>query len=150
MWSVSLRLPIAACTMLGWIVVPGAARADDPAVSPPIYELPAGLHRAEPRLGDVRPPIESARTDVSVPLNLTRTESRFAVVELPPDRVLAGQPSKRSHHAIGYRWQAAESWLRDQGFDAQTCYLPMARLHTKLNATGASATLWIYGRCTFK
>jgi hypothetical protein len=150
MWSVALRLPIAACTLLSWIVVPGAARADDRAVSLPIYDLPAGLHRAEPRLGDVPPQTGSARTDVAVPLNLARTESRFAVVELPPDRVLTGQPSKRSHHAIGYRWQAAESWLRDQGFDAQTCYLPMARLHTKVNATGASATLWIYGRCTFR
>lgn len=150
MWSVSPCLPIAACAVISWIIAPTMAWADEPAVSLPIYELPAGVHRAEPYARETRAQADSARPDVSAPLNLTRTESRFALVELPPDRVLTGQPTKRSHHAIGYRWQAAESWLREQGFDAQTCYLPMARLHTKLNATGASATLWVYGRCTFK
>lgn len=150
MSSVSLRAPIAACVMISWTVAPTACLADELPVSLPIYSVPAGLHRAEPYVRDPAAQPDKNRSDPLPPLNLARSEGRFALVELPPERVLTGQPTKRSHHAIGYRWQAAESWLREQGFDAQTCYLPMARLHTKLSATGASATLWVYGRCTFK
>jgi hypothetical protein len=72
------------------------------------------------------------------------------MVELPADAPLGNSSYRRPHHAFGYRWRAAESWLHDQGIDAQNCLLPMMRLNTKLSASGASGTVWVYGRGSFK
>jgi hypothetical protein len=79
---------------------------------------------------------------------LSSSASRVSMVELPPDAMAPGA-YKRPHHGLGYRWGAAESWLRDHGVDAQTCYLPMVRMHTKIGP-GASSALWLYGRCSFR
>jgi hypothetical protein len=74
----------------------------------------------------------------------------LSLIEIPPEFAPAGR-NPRPHHALGYRWHGAESWLRDRGIDAQTCYLPMVRLHSRIRpGEAASGTLWIYGRCSFR
>ena len=138
------------CATIGGMTLYVPCRADQSGIALPIYDLPSAARSNAPAVAHVTgdqsasPAIEAGPT-----LEMRNVETRFRMIELPPD---VGVPatSRRPHHAVGYRWSAAESWLRDHGSDAQTCYLPLMRLHTKVNAQGASGTLWVYGRCTFK
>ena len=121
-----------------------------------IYDVQGAEHNSTPpdrRLvadQTVVMPTRDATTIGAAPAFAPMTAtSRFNVIELPPDASSPGT-YKRPHHGLGYRWSAAESWLRDHGLDAQTCYLPMVRLHTRVGPGGASGTLWVYGRCTFR
>jgi hypothetical protein len=138
-----------ACAFVGW-TVPGSSVADEAKIAlPPIYgptvaPRSSARDRSVEASGDVQPAHETQPAMVVQP-----AYSRFALIELPPETTTAGG-YKRPHHAFGYRWRAAESWMRERGFDAQSCYLPMLRMHTKINASGVSGTLWVYGRCTFK
>lgn len=96
-------------------------------------------------------PEPSRRADELAGTVLRRPQGRFSLIEMPPETGQPGAPYRRPHHAIGYRWLGAESWLREHGFDAQTCFLPMIRLHTKVSASAdVSGTLWVYGRCSFR
>jgi hypothetical protein len=127
-------------------------------MSLPVYDLPAVAGAARATTSDVAsgrgsailasPQVDPARASiVAKPTNLL---SRFALVEFAGDATPSGA-YRRPHHGLGYRWGAAESWLRDHGFEAQTCYLPMVRLHTSMARNGSvSGTLWVYGRCTFR
>jgi hypothetical protein len=129
-----------ACAALG-----ATCRADESALHLPVYGAarlpaphavapPASAPAGEPPQAHARPPDGG---------------SRFALIELAPDRNPL-ERNKRPHHALGYRWHAAEAWIREQGLDVQTCYLPLLRLHTKIRSDGASGTFWILGRCSFK
>jgi hypothetical protein len=144
------RVPAVAAA-LAPLLVPLAAQAAAGDIDLPIYELPAGSHAAAERAPERSGPVRSgAAATRATTVDVTRPTSSFALVEMPPEASMPGSGYKRPHHALGYRWQAAESWLRDHGFDAQTCFLPMMRMHTKLSPSGVSGTLWIYGRCTFR
>jgi hypothetical protein len=146
-------MPIVACAALGLAAARVPVLADEAHIALPIYEVPtvaphgsipaerpyAANTETSARPGNPRPAFE-----------LRRTSPRFAMIELPPEAAPPGTGYKRPHHALGYRWPAAESWLRDHGVDAQSCYLPMVRLHTKIRSDGPSGTLWVYGRCAFK
>lgn len=143
-----LRASIAICTMLAG----GPLVAREASIALPLYDTRIVSHAADTAPRDTAAP--SAPTDrpvdTGVRINVPRPGASFFMIELPPD-VAPGGTYKRPHHAFGYRWRAAEAWLRDRGFDAQTCYLPMMRLHTRFSLSdGASGTLWLYGRCTFK
>ncbi len=71
------------------------------------------------------------------------------MIELPREVRLGAAP-QRAHHALGFRSQAAESWLRDHGIGAKTCYLPMLRLPARITPSGdASIAFWLYARCSF-
>lgn len=72
------------------------------------------------------------------------------LIELPRE-VRLGSVPPRPHHALGFRSHAAENWLRDHGFDAKTCYLPMLRVPARITPSGdASVAFWIYARCSFQ
>jgi hypothetical protein len=143
---------LATYTALTSFLTPQTGRGADNDIALPLCDVPVAAHgvtaseRGRETSSSVLARLDSARQT----LEPQRTSAQFTMVELPPDATLPGSGYKRPHHAFGYRWQAAESWLRDHGFDAQTCYLPMMRMHTKLSASGASGTLWVYGRCTFR
>lgn len=140
-----------ACIVFAPLLMPLAAHASDGDIVLPLYTLPAAAHAPGERAPDLSASSGShAPAGGSESVKTVRPTSSFALVEMPPEASMPGSGYKRPHHAIGYRWQAAESWMRDHGFDAQTCYLPMVRLHTKLGQGGASGTLWLYGRCTFR
>lgn len=127
-----------------------SVRAAEGDIDLPLYDLPATAHAAA-RAGDATstsPAGEKSTRRGSV--DVSRSTPSFSLVELPPEASMPGSGYKRPHHALGYRWQAAESWLRDHGFDAQTCLMPMVRMHTKLAPGATSSTLWVYGRCTFR
>ena len=141
----------ATCVALVSILDSRIALAADEQIMLPLYDVPTPMHGPAPVDHGTEPTAAGAQPGNTRPLmELRRTSTSFTMVELPPETALPGSTYKRPHHAFGYRWQAAESWLRDHGFDAQTCYLPMVRMHTKLSATGAAGTLWVYGRCTFR
>jgi len=148
----SLRWSVVACAMIGGMALYTPCRAEQSGVAlHVIYDLPSAARSNGPAVGQVT--VDQSASPVIGPrptLEMRNVETRFRMIELPPDVVSVPGTSRRPHHAVGYRWSAAESWLRDHGFDAQTCYLPLMRLHTKVNAQGASGTLWVYGRCTFK
>jgi hypothetical protein len=150
---------IVASAALVSVVAPAPLRAET-SISLPLYdvEVPANERTQGPiesrgvagQQFAVVPAAPGATASDTRPLLLPASStSRFSVVELPPDAVTPGT-YKRPHHGLGYRWSAAESWLRDRGLDAHTCYLPMVRMHTSVNRTGATGTLWLYGRCTFR
>ena len=147
------RVLLATCTALMSILTPQTGHGADNDIALPLYDVPLAKHgvasteRGRETSSSAPAQLKSARLAT---VELQRTSAHFTMVELPPDAALPGSGYKRPHHAFGYRWQAAESWLRDHGLDAQTCYLPMMRMHTKLSASGASGTLWVYGRCTFR
>jgi hypothetical protein len=147
----SLGALIAVSALVGWTLFPTPSWADDSGIALPIYNLP--ITAQKPTAADrATTPKDADPGRGSAPrlgFELSRSDSSFAMLELPPDAAMPGS-YKRPHHAFGYRWQAAESWLHDQGIDAQSCYLPMVRLHSKVSAGGASGTLWLYGRCAFK
>jgi hypothetical protein len=147
-----LRLPIVACAALGCAATCMQALADEAPIALPIYEVSvpshSGMAPEQARLATVE---TSHRAVAERPaFELRRGNPRFAMIELPAEATPPGTRYRRPHHALGYRWNAAESWLRNHGIEAQTCYLPMVRLHTKFSANGPSGTLWVYGRCSFK
>jgi hypothetical protein len=127
------------------------ARAGNSEIVLPLYDVPPATHASAARGVDQADATQrSLNATRSSSAEIPRPTASFALVEMPADVALPGSGYKRPHHALGYRWQAAEYWLRDHGFDAQTCFMPMMRLHTNLSASGASGTLWLYGRCTFR
>lgn len=150
-------LPAAvAATVAALALVCGSCGAEEPDIYLPIQGFARSSADATPgeagqgtgRTAASRPLAEHTSELVSSPTTSSPT-ARFSLVELPAERSPIGV-AKRPHHAIGYHWLGAESWLREHGFDAQTCYLPMVRLHTKVSASfNLSGTLWIYGRCSF-
>jgi hypothetical protein len=148
----SLRAPVVACVSAGITFAHVPVLADEASIALPIYNVPIATHAGATaeRVSVANPETSARMIDAPPAFELRRATPRFAMVELPPDAALPGSGYKRPHHAIGYRWQVAESWLRDHGIEAQTCYLPMVRLHSKVAASGVSGTLWVYGRCTFK
>ena len=151
-----LGAPIAACALTGWGLAPWPARADDPPIVLPIYNNPSNPvvpHSAGAADRSPVPNVEVAdRTQQTRPgLEFSKVDSRFAVIEMPREPTLTpGTTTNRPHHAFGYRWHGAESWLRENGLEAQTCYLPMVRVHSKVSMSGATGTVWVYGRCSFK
>jgi hypothetical protein len=147
--AVVFGAPFMACAFVG-STVPGSSVADEAKIAlPPIYGT-ALAPRTNSRDRTVEASSDVGAAHETQPAMVVQpVDPRFALIELPPETTTTGG-YKRPHHAFGYRWQAAESWLRERGFDAQNCYLPMLRLHTKVNASGASGTLWVYGRCMFK
>lgn len=141
----------AACAALAALLAPLAATAADGEIVLPLYELPAGTRLQSDRTAAQAVPDRSnGSASRATAMNTGRPTSSFALVEMPPEASMPGSGYKRPHHAIGYRWRAAESWMRDHGFDAQTCFLPMVRMHTKIAAGNSAGTLWVYGRCTFR
>jgi len=147
----NLGASIAVSALVASTLFPTLARADDSGIALPIYNVPitAQKQAAADRAATPRDADPGRASPPRLGFELSRSDSSFAMLELPPDAAMSGS-YKRPHHAFGYRWQAAESWLHDQGIDAQSCYLPMVRLHSKVSAGGASGTLWLYGRCSFK
>src|SRR5262247_2974827 len=145
-----LGAPIAACALTGWGFAPCSARADDQPIVLPIYSNPVAQHHAE-RSPTLNVEASDQTLQSRTALDFSKTNSRFAVIELPREPSSTPGATSRPHHAFGYRWHAAESWLRENGLEAQTCYLPMVRLHSKFSVNnGATGTLWVYGRCSFK
>jgi len=140
------------CALIGWTVVPVQSAAYESDIPLPLYGVSPAPHGAlAPQLGmTISSPLDRRVYAPTSDLAVSSSGSSFAMVELPADAPMGNGSYRRPHHAFGYRWRSAESWLRDQGIDAQNCYLPMMRLNTKLSASGASGTVWVYGRCSFK
>jgi hypothetical protein len=126
--------------------------ADESDITLPLYGVSPAPHGAlaSQRGLTIVSPLDRRLYSPTTDLASSASDSTFALIELPADVPLGNGSYRRPHHAFGYRWRAAESWLHDQGVDAQNCYLPMMRLNTKLSASGASGTVWVYGRCSFK
>ncbi|HTT10586.1 MAG TPA: hypothetical protein VMG60_06840 [Burkholderiaceae bacterium] len=147
----SLGAPIALCALLESVLIAAPGLAGEADVDLEIYGLALGAHSpitSDPGAvtGDERAKHPLATHSG---MDLSSADAHFALIELPPDAQVAGSGG-RPHHAFGYRWQGAESWLRDQGLDARTCYLPLMRLHSRISASGSSGAVWVYGRCTFR
>jgi hypothetical protein len=135
--------------------------AHEPGISLPLYvggHAPATLAGADPaaqagaeaQSTQAGAEAQPSQRDAGRASPTGATDPRFSLIEIPPEFAPAGR-HRRPHHALGYRWHGAESWLRDRGIDAQTCYLPMVRLHSRIRpGEAASGTLWIYGRCSFR
>ena len=146
-----LRGAIAVCALAASALTPVLGLAGESNIDLSIYDLPLAGHGQRilvPRatMGDEpaqRVPATHSNMDLS------SAEAHFALIELPSDAQVPGSAA-RPHHAFGYRWQGAESWLRDQGLDARTCYLPLMRLHSRISASGSSGAVLVYGRCTFR
>lgn len=136
--------------LLATLLLPLGAYGADSAIVLPLYDVP-GAHTSADRGQDQFGPSGQAReSERRATADITKPAPRFALVEMPPEAVMPGAGAKRPHHAVGYRWLGAESWLREQGLEVQTCYLPMVRMHTKLSPSRLSGTLWVYGRCSFR
>jgi len=143
---------IAACFVAASTLTPVACAADDSDIALPIYGVSPAPHStlAPQRGATVGSPLDRRAYSFGSGLAATTSDSPFAMVELPADAPLGNGSYRRPHHAFGYRWRAAESWLHDQGIEAQNCFLPMMRLNTRISASGASGAVWVYGRCSFK
>jgi hypothetical protein len=148
-----LGAPIAACALTVWGIASWPARADDAAMVLPLYGNPVLPHHSGAAERNLRPNIgvSDPAQQTRPAIEFSKVNSRFAVIELPREQAATPGGTSRPHHAFGYRWHGAESWLRENGLEAETCYLPMVRLHSKFSVNnGASGTLWVYGRCSFK
>lgn len=140
--------------LLSGLVAVSAAWATEPAQADAAAgEQSGGPPRVEPELAQAIDRLTRRTKEAPTrPPAEPRRETDFAVklVELPPEFRSLDTASRR-HHAIGFRWTSAESWLRTQGFEVNNCLLPMVRVHTKGHGVSdASAALWIYARCSFR
>lgn len=134
-----LALPLAAAAQ-------SKAAADSDPLMPQRFAYAARADAFAPRIGGHAWPAPDERD--ALPALRASGWTSASLVEMPRE-AMPGR-YQRPRYALGFRSEALRGWLKEAGFDAQTCIAPVLRLRTKLSGDGElSGALWLYARCSF-
>lgn len=152
--SPTIWLTYLAVLLIGASSIRPLAAKDGPEIAAPPLSLPTAGASATERSGfllerDLASALRNKAVDSGRSPSAATSDRPVTLIELPGEVRLGAAP-QRAHHALGFRSEAAENWLRDHGIGAKTCYLPMLRVPARVTPSGdASIAFWLYARCSF-